>query len=90
LHAIFHNVVETQIARDEPSLVGRTLRRLMTEGLDRHDALHAIGSVLAELMNDAVRRGEPFANDEYCGALERLTAESWRASVEEEESVEEP
>jgi hypothetical protein len=89
VHAIFHNLVETQIAQGDPPIVGPTLKRLMAEGLDRHDAIHAVGSVLAELLNDAVRRGEPFANDEYCGALERLTAESWRALAEEEESVEE-
>jgi hypothetical protein len=90
VHAIFHSVVETQIAEDDASMVGRTLKRLMAEGLDRHDAIHAIGSVLAELLNDAFRRSEPFSNDEYCTALDRLTAESWRALAEEEESVEEP
>jgi hypothetical protein len=90
VHAIFHSVVENQIAQGDPPIVGPTLKRLMAEGLDRHDAIHAIGSVLAELMNDAVRRDEPFANDAYCAALERLTAESWRASAEEEEGIEEP
>jgi hypothetical protein len=90
VHAIFHGVIETQIAQNDPPIVGPTLNRLMDEGLDRHDAIHAVASVLAELINEAVRRSEPFSNSTYCAAVERLTAESWRASAEEEESVEEP
>jgi hypothetical protein len=89
-HALFHNIVETQIARDDPPIVGRTLKRLMAEGLDRHDAIHAIGSALAELLHDRARDRERFSNDEYCAVVERLTAESWRASADEEEGVEEP
>jgi Domain of unknown function (DUF1841) len=90
VHAILHAAVETQIAQDDPSIVGPTLKRLMAEGLDRHDAIHAVGSVVAELINEAVRRSEPFSTDEYWARLERLTAESWRALAEEEAGVEEP
>ena len=90
VHAILHAAVETQIAQGDPPIVGPTLKRLMAEGLDRHDAIHAIGSVVAELINEAVRRSEPFSIDEYWARLERLTAESWRALAEEEEGVEEP
>ena len=46
-HAIFHTIVENQIAIGE-KVPARTLRRLMKEGLDRHEAIHAVGSVLDE------------------------------------------
>ena len=45
-HAIAHVIVENQIALGDELAVERTLNRLVAEGLDRHDAIHAIGSVL--------------------------------------------
>lgn len=60
VHAIAHAVVENQIAIGEELRVERTLRRLMAEGLDRHDAIHAIGLVCFELLHgtlhDPIRR----------------------------------
>ncbi|WP_051380503.1 hypothetical protein [Bradyrhizobium sp. WSM1743] len=54
-HAIFHVIVENQIA--DPELpVRSTAQRLMSEGLDRHEAIHAIGLVLAGHMNELVRK----------------------------------
>src|SRR5438132_9770600 len=51
LHASIHTVVENQLAlNDEP--VVRALARLRTEGLSRHDAVHAIGSVVAKWLYD--------------------------------------
>jgi len=81
-HAIMHVVVENQIALGEEIPVRRTAIRLMEEGLDRHDAIHAIASVLigylAELLQAAVK--PPDVNQPYFVELERLTAKSWRQS----------
>jgi hypothetical protein len=83
-HAVFHAVIETQIALGDELPVRRTLERLMSEGLDRHDAIHAIGSVLAMHMHDLVSRPEgppkEDPNPAYYAALERLTAEEWLES----------
>jgi hypothetical protein len=46
MHASMHAVVENQLAEGLP-VVQETLSRLMADGLDRHDAIHAIASVLA-------------------------------------------
>src|SRR5262249_55620510 len=84
VHAIFHAVIETQIALGDELPVRRTLQRLMSEGLDRHDAIHAIGSVLAMHMSDLASRPDAASkadpNDAYYAALERLTAEEWLQS----------
>ena len=81
LHALIHTVVENQLAMPVHE-VQRTLDRLLGEGLDRHEAVHAIGSVLAEhlhaLMEASSVEGDP--NDPYLEALERLTAETWRSA----------
>jgi hypothetical protein len=89
-HATLQAVVENQIALGDEVPVGRTLERLMAEGLDRHDALHAIGMELAVHMNDLLRKGEagPDPNQPYYDALEQLTAESWRRSADEEDDKE--
>jgi hypothetical protein len=81
LHAVVHVVVENQIALGE-EIVVNTMARLRAEGLSRHDALHAIGSVLAENLYELLRQDKG-ATDEpyrrYLERLQRLTAEKWRA-----------
>jgi hypothetical protein len=79
VHAAVHAIVETQIALGEETPARRTAQRLMDEGLDRHEAIHAIGSVLVEFMTDLIKApksgGDP--NVAYFAALERLTAANW-------------
>jgi Protein of unknown function (DUF1186)/SEC-C motif len=84
-HAIFHAIVENQIAEGDRLPVRRTLLRLMAEGLDRHDAIHAIGAVLAGHINELLREEDAEAlsrsgddsNAAYYSALEKLTAAGW-------------
>ena len=81
-HAIFHVVIENQIAAGDEIPVRGTLARLMDEGLDRHEAIHAIGTALSEHMWNLWHQTEPKAdpNAPYFAALDRLTAEEWRRS----------
>jgi len=82
LHAVIHVVVENQLALGE-QIVAETLARLQNEGLGRHDAVHAIGSVLVEdlyalmKMEDDSDRGEIY--QQYLRRLQELTAKGWRA-----------
>src|SRR5262249_22992459 len=84
IHALFHVVVENQVALGDKTPVKQTVQRLMAEGLDRHDAVHAVGSVLAGHMNDLLRGAEPNPtgdpNTAYYAQLEALTAHAWRRS----------
>jgi len=79
LHASIHAIVENQVALGEETLVRSTLERLQNEGLDRHEAVHAIGSALAEYVFDAAKGsaagGDP--SERYYAELARLTAEGW-------------
>src|ERR1700686_2550405 len=52
VHAVIHAVVENQVALGDEIPVKRTVQRLISEGLDRHEAIHAVGSVLIGLMSD--------------------------------------
>ncbi len=82
LHATLHVVVENQLAENNPPAAMRALTRLMAEGLDRHEALHAIGRELIEWVYDAAKGAIEPSNGAYSAALERLTAESWRRKLE--------
>jgi hypothetical protein len=84
VHAVAHVIVENQIALGEPPLASATLARLMDEGLDRHDAVHALGSVIMALMFEALRDsgGMPDINAQYNRELATLTAAGWRAQAD--------
>jgi hypothetical protein len=86
-HAIFHVIVENQAALGDEMPVRRTIGRLMEEGIDRHEAIHAVGSVMSEHMWKLARSipADPLhaqPNASYYAALEKLTVESWRQAYE--------
>jgi SEC-C motif-containing protein len=80
VHATLHVIGENQIALGDETPAQRTLERLMAEGLDRHDAIHAIGSELMMHMSALLSGGPVDSSDPnkpYYAALERLTARKW-------------
>jgi len=80
IHALLHTVVENQLALEDQAIVRETLQRLVGEGLRRHDAVHAIGTVLAEYMHDLLNKKEVQGDGHapYYEALQLLTVEKWR------------
>jgi len=80
-HALLHVVVENQIALGEETPVEAVLCRLIDENLDRHDAVHAIASILVNHMHELMHgEDSELGNDEYYAELEKLTAEKWLRS----------
>lgn len=78
MHAAIHVVVENQLAEAYLPAV-EALARLLREDLSRHDAVHAIGSVLAEhIWTQAQGGGAGEPAMVYEQALRELTAQSWR------------
>jgi hypothetical protein len=80
LHATFHVIVENQAALGDETPVRKTLERLMKERIDRHEAIHAVASVLTDFITDVFSGSVPQSdpNVPYYAALERLTVQSWR------------
>ncbi len=79
LHSTIHAVVEYQIAGGEEHPVKQTLERLRQEGLDRHEAIHAIGSVLIKYLwetGTGENRSDDFSGD-YFEEVSQLTAQKW-------------
>ena len=85
LHATMHTIIENQIAMGEELPVKHKLQQLMEEGLDRHEAIHAIAWILSLQMARTMKSpGKPSdPSKSYLAALEDLTAENWRHSFED-------
>jgi len=77
LHAAIHAVVENQLAmRIGP--VAATVERLTRQGLDRHEAIHAVGAILAEEMHALMSDdAQSMSQDRYHKRLGKLTAKRW-------------
>ena len=80
-HTAMHAVVENQIATGYgPSK--RAIVRLQEEGLSRHEALHAIGTVVAELYFEATKSLPNGESGELQlrmkSAIEDLSAKQWK------------
>ena len=74
----FMPIVENQIALGSAFPAKAALVRLMKEGLDRHEAVHALGSIAAEKLRRAPHGKVPVNPVEYEMEIERLTAASRR------------
>ena len=84
LHSMIHATVETQLAMNLPAVVD-ALRRLQADGLDRHEAVHAVGSVLVDHMHNLLANegATGDSNQTYVDGLRDLTAASWRQAWED-------
>jgi len=80
VHALIHVIVENQIALGDAFPVKGVLIRLMSEGLNRHEAVHAIGSVLSDAFFTAMNEEDVKSdlNADYLEKLKALSAGSWR------------
>ena len=78
IHFVVHVVVENQIA-EGIDVVGETLERLMDGGLDRHEGIHAIASILldhlSQLMREETAEGDTV--ERYFEDLRTLTVDRW-------------
>jgi hypothetical protein len=83
VHAIIHAAIETQVAEGHAA-ASRALERMLAEGLDRHDAVHAVGSVMAKHMFDIMKHGQSFDEKAYATDLDALSAERWRAESQDD------
>lgn len=84
LHAIIHMTVENQLAERSPREAAEAFERLMSSGLSRHEAVHAVGSVAASAFYDAAsKRATDHGLAKYRARLRDLTVESWRANPDD-------
>ena len=83
-HAAMHVIVENQIATGYGPTV-KAMTRLQQGGLSRHEAIHAIGSVIAKQMYGVLpltadKIPRPDSQTQLNAAIEALQAEDWLKS----------
>ncbi len=85
IHAAMHAIIENQLA-EGLEVPCQALSRLMQEGLERHDAVHAMASVVADHLFDLLNVGSPDGseNERYYETLRRLTAAKWLKLADQE------
>jgi hypothetical protein len=85
LHAAIHATIESQVAAGPELPVAAAVDRLMSEGLDRHEAVHAVGMVLTGVMFDIQQGDLGDPNAAYFAAVEKLNKAAWLRYLKEEE-----
>ena len=77
VHASYHVMVENQVALGDRTPVRDAVVRLMGEGMSRHDALHAVGAVLAKHTHQATATNVPVSREAYYADVRALTKDVW-------------
>ena len=77
-HYVIHVILETQLAEGIQAIVDAFVR-MQHEGLSRHDAIHAVGSILLRHLREMLKPGKDgkAAWLEYVMDVERLHASQW-------------
>jgi len=76
IHASVHMVVENQLALgEEPAL--NAYSRLLRQGLNRHETIHAIGAVIFADIYEAMQNKDNKPITSYKSRLRKLTAKKW-------------
>lgn len=73
VHTVLHAIVDKQILNGDPDFVAETYNRLMNEGMDEHDCLHAIIAIYAELYFANFRKGSQFDYLDYSSRLSQIS-----------------
>ncbi len=71
-HVAIHQIVENQVADRTPPETAETLEALMQAGYTRHEAIHAIGNIVAEEIYEILWDSRPFDEAGYLEALRDL------------------
>ena len=77
VHSSIHVIVENQLAMGV-ELIPETITKLTRQGLDRHEAIHAIGAIIAGDIFEMLKGNiQEFSLKKYRRKLEKITAKRW-------------
>jgi hypothetical protein len=69
--------VENQLKENDPAKVGKTLKRLISEGIDRDEAMKYIACALSVEIFGVMKYSEPFNPARYDTNLDGLPDMPW-------------
>jgi hypothetical protein len=73
VHTVLHVTVDKQMEAGDPHFVCETYDRLISQGIEEHEGLHAIMGVYSELYFTSLRKGKPFDSLDYESQLGYLS-----------------
>ncbi len=77
IHSTVHVIVENQLAMGV-ELIPETIAKLTRQGLDRHEAIHAIGAIISEDIFNIVKcTTQELSPKKYRRRLDKITAKRW-------------
>jgi hypothetical protein len=77
VHSTIHVLVENQLAMGV-EFIPETIAKFIRQGLNRHEAIHAIGAIISEDIFDLLKgSAEEFSQKKYRKKLEKITAKKW-------------
>ena len=76
VHIAIHQTVENQITDRTPPQTAETLEALIHASYTRHEAIHAIGALIAEQIFGMMQDSRPFDETSYVEALRDLAQTS--------------
>ena len=65
VHTVLHVTVDRQLQLGDPDYVAAAYKRLTSQGMESHEALHAIIAIFADLHFASTRRAEQFDALDY-------------------------
>ncbi len=74
LHVVMHEVIDRQVAKDDPPGTREAFEALVAAGIDPHDAQHRILEVFARAMHELMEKGAPVDPEVYRSRLAALAA----------------
>lgn len=78
MHSLVHVIIENQAAMGVDTVV-KTLTKLTKQGLDRHEAIHAVGAILSEELFELLKGNiQEISPTKYKRKFEKITAKRWR------------
>ena len=65
VHTVLHVTIDRQLQLGDPDYVPAAYKRLISQGMESHEALHAIIAIFADLHFASTRRAEQFDALDY-------------------------
>jgi len=79
VHTVLHVIVDKQIEDETPEFVGDSYSRLVSAGVDSHEALHSLIAVYADIYFGQMRKGDMFSNVDYQERLRQIAVQAEEA-----------
>jgi hypothetical protein len=83
LHINIHAVIENQLAENDPPFVAKALLKLTNNGVSRHEAIHVIGSALAQQIWTMMAQKKEYDQQVYRNHIDHYVSErlAWEAEI---------